>query len=169
MIKIRIHGIADGRHEIDISVPAAEIDEIYPEYIGDVRLTGTLRKIGNRFSFVGEAACTALLTCDRTLKKFEQLVTAEIKASYLADTVQYRDGDEEVDEFEDNIIHEDQEFIDLTVEVREQLAVAMPMKKIAPDVEDKELEEIYPDYAAGNKKDSMPDDRWEALKKLKSN
>ena len=64
--------------------------------------------------------------------------------------------------------------IDITEEIREELAVNLPMKRIAPEFEDKEFEEIFTEYT--NKKNpaiadkvSIIDERWAPLKNLKIN
>ena len=79
-------------------------------------------------------------------------------------------SDTELTEREEYIINEDDKYLDLSDEVREQLAVRLPLKRIAPWVADKELDEIYPEIAPNLvKKDSDSDERWAPLKNLKLN
>lgn len=172
MIKIRIHGIKDGQHEIKMSVPVEEIDEMFPEFFGNIDLEGKLRKIGNRFSFVGQAKCQAKLVCDLSLEEYTELIETEINVSFLADTTLFMlHGDKEVAEFEEKIVHEDDEYYDISYEVNEALAVQLPMKRIAPEYREKNLEDIYPFVVdkQEEKQEEPVDDRWAALKKLKFN
>ncbi len=172
MIKIRIHGIKDGQHDIKLSVPVDEIDEMFPEFFGNIDLEGKLRKIGNRFSFVGQVKCQAKLVCDLSLEEYTELIESDINVSFLADTTLFTlHGDKEVADFEEKIVHEDDEYYDISYEVSEALAVQLPMKRIAPEYRDKNLEDIYPFVV--DKQEEIPeepvDDRWAALKKLKFN
>ena len=66
-------------------------------------------------------------------------------------------------EGEMHIIRDDELFIDLSDEVRQELALSLPMKRIAPEFRDKEWEDIAPEVA------TEIDDRWKALKGLNLN
>jgi uncharacterized metal-binding protein YceD (DUF177 family) len=174
MVKILIHGIEDGIHDINLSVPVSEIDGIFPEFFGNILLEGTLRKLKNRFSFVGTATCTAKLICDRTLDEYEEIIKSDISVSAIADSDLFRlkksHSDSELVDSEEYIINEDDKYLDLSNEVREQLAVRLPLKRVAPWVADKELDEIYPEIATNFvKKDIDSEAIWAPLKNLKLN
>ena len=175
MIRILIQGLNDGLHEVNQDIPTEEVDNLFPEFFGDILLLGKLRKLGNRFSFVGTAECQAKMKCDRTLRDFEQKLIADISVSFLADNSLSRGETDkpEILDAEDQIIKIDDKYIDLTDEVREQLALQIPMRKIAPEVEDKELEDIYPEHSSKNninsEADEEIDDRWKSLKNIKLN
>ena len=179
MIKIYIQGIENGLHDIDMQIPVEEVEELYPEYFGNIHLIGKLRKFDKRYTFKGEAKCNAALICDISLKNFTKDITADINLSYLADTFLYqisKQSDSEIKkEGNEIIIAEDDKYIDLTNEVREELAVSMPMKRVAPEYEGKSFEEIYPQYSPNSQakkkkvKKGEIDDRWEPLKKIKLN
>ncbi|MGE5480012.1 MAG: YceD family protein [Chloroflexota bacterium] len=172
MIQIRIHGIKDGSQEIDLKAPASEIDGIFEEFFGDIEIKGVLRKIGKRYSIDATASCMARLVCDISLESYEEKIEAPIKLAYLADTNLYTMRMESPEaEAEAHVIHEDDQYIDISDEVREQLAVRLPMKRISPKLRDKEFRELYPDIAAENEKaaEEMADERWKKLKNVKLN
>ena len=173
MIKILIHGIKDGIHVIRQEIPVSEIEGICKEFIGNIYIDGKLRKLGNRYSITGRAECTAKLVCDRTLKEFEENIVADIKISFLADdSLFHSNADLEAARAENIIIREDNKYIDITQEVREQLAVMLPLKRLAPEFADVEFEQLFPQYSNKHYSDIQSkeiDERWAPLKKIKFN
>ncbi len=167
MVLINIQGMPDGVSTIHIEKNVDDVEGIFPEFFGIVRLEGELRKFKNRFSFHGTVSSKAKLVCDRSLKEFTEEISSEIKIAFIKDTELYRIAKERGDESRDeNIIHEDEKHLNLTEEIAQQLAVMIPMKKIAPEFRKKELDDIYPEV---NSKSNKIDDRWEGLKNLKLN
>ncbi|OGU15331.1 MAG: hypothetical protein A2X61_12615 [Ignavibacteria bacterium GWB2_35_12] len=179
MIKIYIQSIEDGLHDIDMSIPVEEVVELYPEYFGNIHLVGKLRKFGKRYTFTGSANCKAALVCDMSLKNFTKEISANLNVSYLADTFLFQMSSHSVtnkkSESDEIIIAEEDKYIDLTSEIREELAVSMPMKRVAPEYEGKNFEDIYPQYSPNSQtkkkkvKKGEIDDRWAPLKKIKLN
>ena len=55
-MKIRIHGITDGKHNIELKDDVINLPDIFPEFFGEVELNGTLIKIKNRFNFNGNTS-----------------------------------------------------------------------------------------------------------------
>jgi uncharacterized metal-binding protein YceD (DUF177 family) len=165
MVSITIQGIKDGRREIDIEAAVGEVEGMFPEFIGNLTVKGNLIKLGSRYSVIAEVKCTARLVCDLSLQEFDEPVIAELKCSYLANTDLWRlrTSDDYADN-EERLISEDSKVIDITGEIREQLAVNLPMKRIAPESRGKSFEEIHPELT--DKKGEI-DDRWEILKNLK--
>ncbi len=173
MIKIYIQGLKDGNYPIDTSCLASEIPGIFPEFSGEVKFTGEMKVFGKRIYIEGKASCNADLICDRTLTEFKKQIEAEIKIDYLLKSYGVRHKVEEGDK-EERIISEDLKYIDITEEIREELVINLPMKRVAPEYEDKEFEEIFSEYT--NKKNpaianqvSIIDERWAPLKNLKIN
>jgi uncharacterized metal-binding protein YceD (DUF177 family) len=73
---------------------------------------------------------------------------------------------------EEIIIREDDKYFDMTQEVCEQLAVRLPMKRIAPEFAEVEFEDLYPEYSIKKEKEVFKDEldeRWAPLKKIKLN
>jgi len=167
MIKIYVKGLKDGLHDVELSEPVNAVPDISEEFFGNIEVTGKLRILGNRFNFTGKVVCSANLICDRTLKEFVQIIEAEFSAAYIVNT----SGsaiDDFVQEEKERILSKEEKYIDITDDVREVLILNVPMKKIAPDVNDMEFEDIYPEYSAKKNK-KIDEDRWSALKNIKIN
>lgn len=162
MLRLPIQGLQDGQVSVQLTANVREIDGFFSEFSGEISLSGTVRKVGKRYSFKGEATCLATMICDRTLNEFTEKITAPVSADYLADTQVYLMQKEDK-EGEIHIIRDDELFIDLSDEVRQELALNLPMKRIAPEFRDKEWEDIVPEVA------TETDDRWKALKGLNLN
>ncbi len=173
-----IQGIKDGEYDVDISSPTSAIEGFFPEFIGDVRFVGKLRILGKRYTVVGIAECDAQLTCDLSLEEFVEHIKVEIATSFFANNELYysiQDLSKELKDAEVHIIHEDEKYLDISDDVRQELAINLPMRRIAPKYRDKSFDEIYPQYSAAHtqkdKKASQDetDERWGPLKKLKLN
>lgn len=173
MIKIDITGMKDGKYDLSIEAPVDKMNCIVEEFFGDVKLKGTIKKISNRFTFTAKAEVQARMICDRSLKEFVENIETDVKLSFIADTKAYLENKGKINEDIDSdiLIREDVKYINITSEVIELLALQMPMKRIAPEFRDKELEEIFPELSGEifkNEKDVI-DDRWSKLKNLKIN
>lgn len=177
MITIPIQGMGDGIHNVMITVPVENIEGMFPEFFGNVVVEGQIQKVGTRYNFTGTAECQASLTCDRSLIDYSEPIKAEITASYMANSNLLKVADESAGDDKVQLIRDDQKEIDITEAVREELAVNLPMKRIAPEYREKELDEIFPEVAAKSADDADTskkplkeedvDERWAALKKLK--
>jgi uncharacterized protein len=170
MVAVSIHGMKDGAHKIELSVPVEEVEQMFPEFIGNVTVQGEIQKIGNRYTVQAEVLCSAKLTCDRSLTEFVEPIRANIKTSYIADNelvnVEAAVGEEERSDTV-HVIREDDHDIDLSEEVRQELILNLPMKRVAPQYRDKEITEIFPELGKKKGKKEEIDDRWAALKKIK--
>lgn len=168
MLKIDIHGMNDGEYEIDISTNISEIECYFREFYGVVKLQGKIRKISNRFTVVAQSTVMAELECDRSLQKYSEAITANIKLVYLSNTKAYLENQNNEDLNENEIyIREDAQHIDVTKDVMELLALNLPMKRVAPEYRDKEITDIYPELK--EKESVIEDDRWSKLKNFKIN
>jgi uncharacterized metal-binding protein YceD (DUF177 family) len=170
MLKIYIHGLKDGNYDIHLKALSDDLQTISEEFIGEVIFTGKMRIIGKRYAITGTAECLAKFQCDLSLREFQQNIQAEMNCTYLANNeLFYMNRNNGIKETAEIIIHEDEKYIDLTTDIVEELMVHLPMRRIHPDLEGKELEDLYPQYSASlnNVKDQKIDDRWEALKGIK--
>ncbi|MBI3260182.1 MAG: DUF177 domain-containing protein [Ignavibacteriae bacterium] len=167
MLKIPIQGLKDGSSDISLTSDVSEMGVIFPEFFGKITLSGILSKFGKRYTFTGKAVCNSNLICDRSLEEYTEEITAPITVSYLADTEVFLLQDPASDE-NVYIIREDEPFIDLSVEVCEELALNLPMKRIALQYRDKELKDIIPDITEAGEEQKI-DERWSALKNIHLN
>jgi len=174
MLKILVKGIKDGEYDIDISSPVNEIEGFFPEFFGDVRFRGKLRILGKRYTVEGIAECEAHLVCDLSLEEYTETISVQISSSFYANNELYfsmKGISEELRETPEHIIHEDDKYIDISEDVRQELAIHLPMKRIAPHYRGKSFEDIYPQFSANTTrktKNKEIDERWSVLQKLRN-
>lgn len=169
MLKVFIQGLKDGIYEIDAECGVNEIDGMFDEFIDKVKVSGTMRILGSRYTLEMVAECNAKLLCDISLEEYIEPIKAEIKLAYIADEELYRFGQgSDIAKAEERIIHPDDKNIDITEEVREELVVNLPMKRVSPAYRDKDVKELYPQYWA-EENVKIEDDKWAELKKIKFN
>jgi len=171
MLKIEIQGLKNGVYDYEWSVVAKSIPGMYNEFFGEVKVAGRLTKLNNRYSFSGNAQCKANLICDRSLKEFVTIVKADFSISFIADSALL--AAREKPDFardETNIIHGQEKYMDLSEEVRQQLAVNLPLRRVAPQYEEVDLNDLYPEISAKtDEKSEEFDERWGPLKNIKLN
>lgn len=166
MLKIRFQGIADGKHLIALECAAAEVPYLQPEFYGNITVSGTLTKSQRRYSFAGSASCKANLLCDITAEEFNEEVSTELKLVFVVDNALYFiQQNELVDSDTEIALHEDEAFYDISAIVKDELALSLPMRRIAPAHRQQSFADIHPEYTTGSDAAST-DDRWAALKDL---
>ncbi|MCA6073835.1 YceD family protein [Fulvivirga sedimenti] len=106
------------------------------------------------------------LVCDRSLREF----TYDMNEAH---EVLFKFGDEEMEMDDDvYIITRNTQRIDFSGFIYEFIILAVPMKKVHPDLEDESEEEIIYTSETEHTEDNDSDEtdpRWEMLKKLKKN
>jgi uncharacterized protein len=151
MLVIDTRWLTPGVHDFSFD-PAAESLDLDPARFQSVRVSAQIQ-VG-RDRIVVELATTALatLTCDRTLKEFDQ----EIRGSYVALCVDA----EEVPSTDDDVLPLADGRLDLTDVVRDTVLLSVPTRCVAPDSVDIEIPTRF------GVSDDDADPRWEALRKL---
>lgn len=168
MIKISVKGMNDGNISIDMKYPSDKVDGLTDEFYDDVRIKGKLVKLKDRYNFEGTVECMAEFTCDRSLKDYTELIGNELKWTCILSSDENMEEENNAEEPGVLIIKHDNDEIDITEEVAEQLLVAIPMKRIAPEYREKDIKEIYPEYVADDS-EMKTDPAWSKLKNLKFN
>ena len=173
-MKIFIQGLKDGDDPVDIEANVSEIKDLPEEFIGKIRLNGSMRIFNKRYTIQTQIISRGKFICDLSLEEYEEDLTCDFSITFLANNLLAGAAKENPDkETEENYIFEDVKHIDVTNEIREELIVSLPLKRVAPKYRDKSFEEIYPQFAekkkSKQKKDQAFDDRWSALKNLKFN
>ncbi|MCS6999292.1 MAG: YceD family protein [Bacteroidota bacterium] len=179
MVRIPINGLSNGEHPISLVVPATEIEGIFPEFIGDVYISGTLQKTGRKLVIALNVRGTARLTCDYSLELFEEAIEAEFALSFLQDTELYLRRLSPNKQIEDDpyalrILREDDTSIDLTADLAEELSVRLPIRRVAPQFRDMTFAEYVQKVLGGSVRvtldgTSRADDPWSVLKKIQDN
>lgn len=146
MFRIEIQGLKDGDYPVEMSYPVSVIPDMFPEFIGNIVLSGVLKRFGKQFTFKGKVTGEALLVCDYSLKEYTEKIEKEFKATAMTDNLQYKSKDVKSDN-EEIIIHEEDKYIDMTDIIREELGVSLPLKRISPEYADKNFEDLFPDYS----------------------
>ncbi|MBS1560322.1 MAG: DUF177 domain-containing protein [Bacteroidetes bacterium] len=172
MIHLDIQGLHDGVHLFDFDVPVSDIPLLSSEFIGTVHVEGRMQKRNRRYDVEWTASATARLVCDRSLEEFDEQITVDEMQEYVADSQQfYANMDTERNDDGQVIpIRDDATVIDITDEVRQELMVHLPMRRVAPKYRDKELTELFPELEGRDAEAPQPDvahDQWAALRKLK--
>lgn len=170
MIKIDISGMANGEYEFDITAPIRTVECAFEEFYGDIVLNVNVKRLGLRYNVKCSAEAMARMTCDRSLRDFEEKISCGFDLVYKADTKLFLESGKSSEIEKEIIIREDYKYIDITQEVIEHLALQLPMKRVAPEFRDKEIEEIFPEISRDRiYKQNSVDDRWSKLKDIKIN
>ena len=168
-MKIRIHGIQDGKHQIELTENVKNIPYFSSEFLGEVQLSGFLTKAKNRFNFSGTVKCKAQFFCDISLEEFIEEIVADIHLNFIADTQLFYFQKDSIKEIEEIAVHEDDEYFDISDEIKDILTVNIPMKKNAPKYKGKTFYDVFPQFANKNKDENFVDERWNALKNINLN
>ena len=163
MLQIDITLFGPGTHRVSLH-PEAEALDLDPATFGDIEIAARLDCKRDRILVQFLARATASLTCDRTLRPFEQPVEGRYAVLCAPPGTPLR---------EDGVAEQVRDLdpadrtLDLTEEARDTLKLALPARRVAPGAEEEELQKAYgePEAAA----DGEPvDPRWAALRKLRS-
>lgn len=168
---VSIKGLQDGKYPVELSAEAEKIEYIFPEFTGTLTVEGILRKHGKRFLFDLTAVVPARLLCDVSGEEYQEIVTATLSLEYVADThlalLKADDNDGEPPFY----IRDDATSINITDEIRQELVVMLPLKRISPKYRDKEFIDVFPDFAEQAEKEAAHeanvDPRWAALQSIK--
>ncbi len=170
LLSISIKALQDGKYPVHLSAEASMLDGMFPEFTGEVAVHGTLQKLGKRYILQLRAECDAELVCDLSGEQFIERVTPELTLSYVANTHLFLEQIHDADPIQPYYIREDDMAIDITDEVRQELAVNLPLKRVAPQYRNKTLGDIFPEFDADTEQsNSTPsemhgiDPRWAAL------
>jgi uncharacterized metal-binding protein YceD (DUF177 family) len=171
MIKIDISGMAEGVYNFDIITPISKLECSFEEFFGDILLNVSVNKLGTRYSVKVSAEAMARMECDRSLIIFEEKMVCKFELVYRADTKLFLEKGKHSENDKEIIIREDYQYIDISEEVIEHLALELPMKRLAPEFRDKDLVEIFPEILGDRitKDGDKVDDRWSKLKNIKFN
>lgn len=142
---------------------------MFSEFFGVVQARGVLRKIGNKYLLQATISCNAKMTCDLSGEEFVERVTAELNATYIADTHRFLARRASEETAQPYYIREDDTDIDFADEARQELAVALPLKRVAPEHRSRDFGDMFPAYDAdlqAKTNENAPDERWAALKNV---
>lgn len=123
-ITIRVRGLDDGEHAIALEHDAKLLD--FPEFEGKVRVDGTLIRSGERISIRAVASSKGDFECTRCAEPFERLIKADLELEFVPPRLEGDPEDPNIHVFEPLSIP----FIDITQDVRDALALSIPMRHL---------------------------------------
>ncbi|WP_373514504.1 DUF177 domain-containing protein [Persicitalea sp.] len=166
---IGIYGLEDKPYEFDYEIGPAFFAEMPQDLIekGTFQVHLRLEKSSTMLQLWFDIKGDAELTCDRSLEPFNESVDTQNRL-----ILKFGDQDEELTE-EISIINRNTTQINVAGYVYEFIALALPMKKIHPDLrqpeeDDQETETLIYSSEKQENKEENTDPRWEALKNLKN-
>lgn len=166
MLRIDITSFEAGEaYELDLT-PEPDAVDLDPDTFAGVRADVRLDVHRDRILVTLTARARATLTCDRTLRTFQQPVQGSYCVLFGPPHMVGQDGDafEEVRPLDAS----DRE-IDISDIVRDTLLLAVPQRKIAPGAEDEDLQKTFaPPGAEDETGEDSIDPRWEKLRELRN-
>jgi uncharacterized protein len=165
MLTIDITSFQSGVHRVEMA-PSAEEVNLDPQAFGDITVQARLHCRRDRILVRLEAEATATLTCDRTLRPYEQPLEGDYSLLFgppsmtgeVPDDADY----EEVRPFDPS-----QREIDVTDAVRDTLLLSIPQRKIAPGAEEEDIDTTFGAPDDEEAEEEAIDPRWEKLKELR--
>lgn len=162
-------GLKNGKHKFQFKIDSAffELFETEQEFTHpDITADVLLDKHSTFLELEIDTAGTVELICDITNEPFRHPVDNGIKVLVKFGEV-YDDTDIEV-----ITIPAGDHAFNVAQLIYENVVLAIPMKKVSPDVKDEDLEmleKFSPKATEETAPDEQEDPRWAALKKLKDN
>lgn len=170
MLSLDLTPFEPGLHEITLT-PTPEDLDLDPEAFADIVVDVRLDYQEDHALVLLTVRATATLECDRTLEMFRQQVSGRHDVLFLAphEMERRRGPDGEIAEGEDDVyeLPEPGVPLDLTTPVRDTILLALPIRRIAPGAEDREIPLVF--GALSDEEGEPLDARWEALRRLKDN
>lgn len=165
MLLIPIKNLPEGTTELELSFESDVIENLIEEYNSSINLVCKLTKLGNQIEFKSIVSTKANLVCDYSLENFEQNINISLNLIFKLNVSK---TEKELFFDEDNIIfyNNDDNDIDISQHLREELIMALPMKRISPNYKDKNFEDLFPEFIKENIAENNP---FAKLKDLKLN
>lgn len=164
MVTVDIGTLSSGIHRVTLR-PSAEEADLDPTTFDDVEVDAELQCHRDRVLVKLQATATAHLTCDRTLRAYEQLVEGDYSVLFGPASMVGREGEE----FEEvRPLDPSDRKIDLTEVIRDTLLLALPQRRVAPGAEEEPIDQEFGGSADDEQEEDRPvDPRWSELRKLK--
>ncbi len=162
MFRIDISSLGAGPHHL-ARTPTAEALDLDPEVFRDIEVEVNLFCERDRILAHLYARAEAMLTCDRTLRPFDQSIEGGYSVLFAGPATAPK---EESDDYEEirSFSPADPD-LDLTDLVRDTLLLAVPQRKVAPGAEGEDL----PASFGQEGEHKAVDPRWDKLRQLRDN
>lgn len=162
MVKIRIIGIEEGQHRNSFVIQADKLFGEQSEFIDEIEIETITKFMGGTIKVSIEYFAEAKLICDRSGEEFIE----DIEGSYEL-IFEFHAGVPEAVDVEDRERTEI-EGNGLVIDelLRQELKLAIPLKKISPKFKDVDFDEIHPELSKEKDKENPT---WNKLKNLNFN
>jgi len=164
-MKIQLGGLSEGVHQYEFHVAGTELD-LGPGFRHPVAVSATVEKTGNQVFLTASAEATATLTCDRCLTEFDTVLTPRYTMVYVFEETEA----DRFDPSEVQVIPHSLSVVDIADDVRQTLLLTVPLKLLCSE----SCKGFCPrcginwNVASCDCRDEHSDQRWEALKKLRT-
>jgi uncharacterized metal-binding protein YceD (DUF177 family) len=167
MLFVDIAGLKSGKHYFEIE---SELDNRLKtnELVSSVSVSGELRVYGDDIYLEGVASSEMKLKCDLSLEDYTEIINADIKINIKKRQDSVYENQNNDDSDNTTLINDEQQKVDISDIVAQELLVNIPMKKVAPHYRDKEIEEIHPSIKNDSEKEEGQSP-FDVLKKLNNN
>lgn len=161
MLTVDITPFSSGIHHLELTPSADEVD-LDPNTFDDIHVDAVLQCHRDRILVQLQITATAELTCDRTLRPYNQPVDGQYSLLFGPPSMVGQEGEE----FEEvrPLDPADRE-IDITDVVRDTLLLAIPQRQIAPGAEEEPITQEF--GPSDPSEEESIDPRWSELQKLK--
>jgi len=167
MLTIDITPFTSGVHHVELD-PSADEAGLEPDTFKDVHVEATLQAHRDRILVHLRVTATAELTCDRTLRTYDQPLEGTYSVLFGPESMMGTENDnyDEVRPLDPT----DKE-VDVTDIVRDTIKLAIPQRRIAPGAENEAIQTTYgaPPEDEDTDTDEPVDPRWRKLQQLKDN
>lgn len=147
MLLIPIKYLEEGKNELDVVAKPYEI-ELPKEFGSDIIIGVVVDKFGWQLKISAEVETKLDLVCDYTLEDFKENLKITVNIICKLDNLSIEEKAiyAELDNF--IFYKQDDNNIDIGDMIREELLLAIPMKRISPNYRNKDFVELYPEYSA---------------------
>lgn len=168
-LKIKILGIKEGITKDEFVVSSEKLFDEKNEFFGEIDISLVLKYNNGKYNISGTCEADALLKCDISGEDFEQEIVADFQIMFKIDGPDVKLFDEQL--YNDDILELKENFLFFDNLIKEELLLAIPLKKISPKYQDKEFKDVFPEYSKNNNEDKGDDAKspWNELKKIRFN
>lgn len=166
MLQFNVQDLPENRVEkVQVHPSASELD-VDEEQFSDIEVSVQLNRQGERVFVSFDVAATGTFECDRTLEEYDERLESSYALTFAPPS--RITADEEDEETVKPLPPEGAE-IDISKEVRDTLLLSVPVRTIAPEARDAE---IQTEFGASESEEEDTDDepvdpRWQRLKELR--
>ncbi len=127
-MKIKITSLSEGRHFYNFT-ESVEFLELPNEFFGNVHVNVLLEKTKDHILIKVSINANRHCECDRCLREYDRSFTNEYHMFYISDIQNKKLYNEDVV----TVIRKDQDYIDISNDVREYILLSVPMKNLCKE------------------------------------